>query len=107
MLRLRPIILLLALALFIQNTCPHGFAGKTTLARTCDRCTLKQQHAPLPDQQNRIAASQTPVHYPLFLFSVPPSVHVLQPGSAIAHEPVVADRYTDATPAEFLRPPRA
>ena len=42
-LKLRSIIFLLAFALLIQNTCPHGFAGKTAVARACTNCPYETQ----------------------------------------------------------------
>ena len=104
---LRILVLLLAAALFVQNTCPHGFAGKTTVGRSCGACSLKQHHGPSTDQQTRFSTGQSPAHYPLFLFSLPQSLHVLHPRPLAVLEPVITDRYTDAEPAELLRPPRA
>jgi hypothetical protein len=105
MLKLRPVILLLAFALLIQNTCPRGYAGKSTVIKGCNHCSLKQLHAS-PGHQKKISSSPSPVHHPLYVFSVPKTIHTLQLDLITSVRPVIADRYTDALPAELLRPPR-
>jgi hypothetical protein len=105
--RLWALILLIVIALFVQNTCPHGFAGKTTVMHSCDQCTFKQQHAPMTDRPARYTGGQAPMHYPLFLCSLPDSLYVLQPGPVRTLEAAIGGRYADVNPAEILRPPRS
>ncbi|HUJ18793.1 MAG TPA: hypothetical protein VL197_12460 [Nitrospirota bacterium] len=107
MLKLRPVILLLAFALLVQNTCPHGFAGKTSVTPACGHCSLRQLHASHPDPQLTISSSPSPVHYPLFVFAVPKTVHTFQLDPIKSARLVLVDRYKDALPDELLRPPRA
>ena len=77
-LKLRSIIFLLAFAFLIQNTCPDGFAGKTTLASACSHCPLKKCCvAPVHGQKN-IVSDTSSAHFPLFVFAVPKTVHTFQ-----------------------------
>ena len=105
--RMSSLIALLVLALFVQNTCPHGFAGKTSVAKTCDQCAFKEQHLAAASGEHSLFADPSPVHFPLFVFSLPMSAPAFQPGPAAVAEPVIGEPYTDAAPAELLRPPRA
>ena len=106
-LKLRSIIFLLAFALLIQNTCPHGFAGKTAVARVCASCPMKDKLMASRDGQDKIASDSSSTHFPLFVFAVPKSVHTFQLEPITYSRPVLADSYQDALPDEHLRPPRA
>jgi hypothetical protein len=106
MVPLRLIVVLIVFALFVQNTCPHGFAGKTTVARTCGHCSLKEHHAASLDRQEGLTAGRTPVHYPFFVLSRPKPIQAYQRGPVASVEPGLTGRYTDALPAERLQPPR-
>ncbi len=99
--------MLLAFALLVQNTCPHGFAGKTTVVKGCGSCKVAQLHHPAPQSSNSISVSPSPVHHPLFVFSVPKTIHTFRLDRIAAARPLLADRYTDALPGELLRPPQA
>lgn len=107
MLKPRPIILLLAFALLIQNTCPHGFAGKTSVASTCNHCPLKQHHSLSPDLQKKISSDSSSIHFPMFVFAVPKTIHTFQLNPVKSGRPILADRYKDALPDDLLRPPQA
>jgi hypothetical protein len=107
MLKLRSVIIILAFALLIQNTCPHGFAGKTSVVPTCNHCTLKQHHSPSPDGMEKITSGSSSTHFPLFVFAVPKTIHTLQPSPVKSARLILADRYKDALPDELLRPPQA
>lgn len=107
MLKLRSIIFLLAFALLIQNTCPHGFAGKTAVARACANCPMKHNLMASQDGQDKIVSDSSSTHFPLFVFAVPKTVHTFQLEPTTSSRPVLADSYQDALPDELLRPPRA
>ena len=106
MLKLSPVIFLLAFALLIQNTCPHGFAGKTSLAPSCSNCPLKKCRITTSGQKN-IASDSSSVHFPLYVFAVPKTTRTFQLEPIKAVRAIIADCYTDALPDELLRPPRA
>lgn len=107
MLKPRFVIFLLAFALLIQNTCPHGFAGKTSVAATCSHCPMKQHQSVSPDGQKRIISASSTVHFPMFVFSVPKTVHTFQLEPVKIAQPPLANSYEDALPAGLLRPPQA
>ncbi len=100
------IIFILAFALLIQNTCPHGFAGKTSVASTCKHCPMKEHQSLTSDGQKKISSTQSQVHFPLFVFSVPKTIHTFQLNPIETARLVLIDRYTDVLPDELLRPPQ-
>ena len=104
---LRSIRLLLVFALLIQNTCPHGFAGKTAVARACANCPIKHHLMAPQDGQEKIVSGSTPVHFPLYVFEAPKTVHTFRLEPIKSARPVLANGYKDALPDELLRPPRA
>lgn len=97
---------LLVFALLIQNTCPHGFAGKTAVAQACANCPMKH-HLIAPDGQDQIVSSTSSVHFPLYVFEAPKTVHTFRLEPIKSARPVLANGYRDALPDQFLRPPRA
>ncbi len=101
------LIFILAFALLIQNTCPHGFAGKSSVATACKNCPMKKQHDMSPDVQKKISSAKSQIHFPLFVFSVPKTIHTFQLSPIETARPVLLDRYKDALPDELLRPPQA
>jgi hypothetical protein len=98
---------LLVFALLIQNTCPHGFAGKTGLASTCGHCPLKKCFAATPPGQNDIVSHSPSAHFPLFVFALPKTVHTFHLQPISFSRPILADSYRNALPDELLRLPRA
>ncbi len=100
------IIFILAFALLIQNTCPHGFAGKSSVAATCKYCPMKQHQNMTPDAQQKITSAQSQVHFPFFVFSVPKTIHTFQLNPIETARMVLVDRYADVMPDELLRPPQ-
>lgn len=107
-LKLRSIIFLLAFALLIQNTCPHGFAGKTAVApRACTNCPMKHHLMAPPDGQDKIVSGASTVHFPLYVFEAPKTVHTFQLEPIKSARPVLANGYKNALPDGLLRPPRA
>lgn len=97
---------LLVFALLIQNTCPHGFAGKTAVA-PCANCPMKHHLIAPPDGQDQIVSSTFSVHFPLYVFEAPKTVHTFRLEPIKSARPVLANGYSDALPDELLRPPRA
>jgi hypothetical protein len=106
-LKLRSIIFLLAFALLIQNTCLHGFAGKTAVTPVCANCPMKHNLMASPDGQDKIVSDSPSTHFPLFVFAVLKAVHTFQLEPITSSRPVLSDYYQDALPDELLRPPRA
>jgi hypothetical protein len=105
-LKFRSIMFLLAFALLIQNTCPHGFAGKTSLASACANCPMKHNLTKPQDGGQRIISDVSPVHFPLYVFEVPKTIHTFRLEPIKSVRPLLADSYKDALPDELLRPPR-
>jgi len=105
--KLRPIIALLAFALLVQNTCPFDVAGKSTVAAHCEQCPMKQHSIVSMDRQQNIVSDPSPIHFPLYVFSLPKTLRTLQLEPIQTVRPVLADSYKDALPVELLRPPRA
>jgi hypothetical protein len=104
---LSPVIALLVFALLIQNTCPFGAAGKSTVAASCEHCPLKHHSLVSLDGQKNIVADASLVHFPVYVFAVLKTIHTFKLEPIKSAHPVLADSYTDALPDELLRPPRA
>jgi hypothetical protein len=105
--KFRPIILLLAIALLIQNTCPFGAAGKSTVGHDCGHCQMKHSVKASPVGQKQFVSDSSSVHFPLYVFAVSKTVHTFRLCPVQSARPVLADFYKDALPDELLRPPRA
>ena len=103
----RLIIFILALALLIQNTCPFGAAGKSTVAETCKNCPMHHSFTVAADGQKSLVSDSSSVHFPLYVFSIPKTIHTFQLNPIKSARPVLADNYKDALPDELLRPPQA
>ena len=107
MLKLRPIMLLLAFALLIQNTCPFNSAGKSTVAAPCEHCPMHNNQLVPTDGQERIVSDSSGVHFPLYVFSLPKTIHTFQLEPIQTPRHAIADSYRDALPTQLLRPPQA
>jgi hypothetical protein len=108
MVKLKSIIFLLAFALLIQNTCPMGAAGKSSVAAACRNCPMKHSVIMNVDVGQKNLVNDAPsVHYPVYVFSVPKTIHAFRLDPIKPVKPLLADRYKDALPEELLRPPRA
>lgn len=105
--RFQPLLVLLAFALLVQNTCPFGAAGKTTVTSSCNHCPSKHSITAVPDAQNNLVSDSSSIHFPLFIFAVPKTIHTFQLDPLKSERPIFADNYKDALPEELLRPPRA
>ncbi len=106
-LRFRSIIFILAFALLIQNTCPFGAAGKSTVTSSCGHCPLHYGHVIVSDGQKNFVSAVTPVHFPLYVFSVPKTIHAFRLDPIHSVQPAIADNYKNFSPDELLRPPCA
>ncbi len=104
---LRSIIFILASALLIQNTGPFGAAGKSAVIASCKNCPLKHSFVVSLDGQKVLVSDSSSIHFPLYVFAVPKTVHTLQLAPVMSARPVLADQYKDAMPDELLRPPQA
>jgi hypothetical protein len=105
--RLTTVIFLLVVALLIQNTCPFGAAGKSTVAAACAHCSIKHGVVASSEGQKSISPDSSQVHFPMFVFAVSKPIHAFQLIPVQSARPVLADQYQDALPDELLRPPRA
>ena len=100
------IILFLVFALLVQNTCPRGFAGRSTVFASCSHCPHKQMlKSPVETRPGII--SHGSVHLPLFVLEMPESQPALRLVSAPCPQPVIPNNYKNAFPDELLRPPQA
>lgn len=106
-LTLRSIVLLLAFALLIQNTCPFGAAGKSAVTSSCGSCPLKHCFLVPLDGLMSFVSDPSAIHFPLYVFAVPKTIHTFQLYPVNSFRPLLTDRYRDALPDELLRPPRA
>ena len=104
---LRLIIFLLAFALLIQNTCPFGAAGKSTVTSSCQNCPSKHNFIISPNGQKNLVSDSLSSHFSLHVFTVPKTIHVFQLYPIKSARPILADRYKDAMPDELMGPPRA
>jgi hypothetical protein len=105
--RLQPLLVILVFALLIQNTCPFGAAGKTTVAASCDHCPSKHGIIAASDAQNNLVSDSSVIHFPLFIFADPKAIHTFQFFFTKSERPIFSDNYTDALPDGLLRPPRS
>lgn len=107
MLTLRPLMVLLAFALLIQNTCPFNSAGKSTVAAPCGHCPLHNKQIVSGDGQERLVSGSSISHFPLYVFSLPKTIHTFRLEPIQNVRPVIAESYRDALPAQHFRPPQA
>jgi hypothetical protein len=106
-LKLRSIIFILAFALLVQNTCPFGAAGMSTVTSPCKHCPLKHSFVVSSGCQKSLVADSSSAHFPLYVFAVPKTVHMFQLIPVNSERPILANGYKDALPHDLLRPPQA
>ncbi len=101
----------LALSLLVQNTCPHGYAGRTSVVRTCVNCPHEQVHDAMRTAIKAVTMAPTlqkqPSHPPLFFLAFQEKMHAFRPAPVESSPVLLAHRYQDAEPYELLRPPHA
>ncbi len=105
--RVLTVILLLIVALLIQNTCPRGFAGKSTVASACSHCPHKQEHQPAPDSGKVSIASHSTAHTPMFVLDIPNTHPAFRLAAVAIPQPVIPNTYKNTAPDELLQPPRS
>jgi len=101
------IICSLVLSLVVQNTCPFGAAGKSSVVPKCGPCPLMRQVSNASEGQVAWVSDTTPPHFPLFLFTTVKIGHTFQIHAQSGGAPLLALHYTEAYPAELLIPPKA
>jgi hypothetical protein len=101
------IVSLLVIALLIQNTCPYGMAGKSSVAASCSHCPQKQiLKEPSPDGQLVIVSGHaSPV--PLYVLAMPHTHPTFRLTPIATPQSSIPNSYKNALPDELLRPPRA
>ena len=105
--RLQPLLVIIAFALLIQNTCPFGEAGKTTIASACDHCPSKHSVIAVPQVQNNLVTDSSSIHFPLFIFAIPNRIHTFQFYFIKSERPILSDNYKDVLSDRLLQPPRS
>jgi hypothetical protein len=105
--KLNFIIFLLALSLLLQNSCPFGAAGKTSIAPACGHCPLMRHCAKATAGQTAFASGSPSIHFPLFLFAVSMQNPTFRLEPFLHAAPLLARYYGDIAPREILKPPRA
>jgi hypothetical protein len=101
------IIFLLALALLIQNTCPIGAAGKSSVVPTCPKCPLMHNATASSGQEHKLVADLFSSHFPMFVFSMPKTSPVFRLALIKTSRTLLTSGYKNALPDELLRPPQA
>ncbi len=101
------LLVLLSISLLIQNTCPQGRAGKSTVAASCGHCPMKQAHQPTPAAGKPVIVSHSPVHLPMYVLDIPNTRPSFRLAAIAIPQPVIPNTYKNTAPDEFLQPPRA
>ncbi len=104
--KLTPVILLLVFALSIQNTCPFGTAGKSSVTASCERCPLMHGFVMPSNGQNTVMSDASSVHFPHYIFAVSKTISSVRITPIASKGPILANDYQDALPDELLQPPR-
>jgi hypothetical protein len=98
----------LVLSLVIQNTCPFGAAGKSSVVPRSGHCPLMRQCAAPAEGQVAWASGEAPNHFPFtFLFTTEGLGHTFQIDGFTGSAPLLTLHYPEAYPAELLKPPTA
>lgn len=97
----------LIIALLIQNTCPHGFAGKSSVAMSCSQCLQKQAHKAAFDATTLSSIAKAPAHLPMFVLDMPGTKPAFRFAVTTIPQPIIPNTYRNAAPKGLLQPPRA
>ena len=97
----------LALSLLVQNTCPKGYAGKTSVVRSCGHCPHKLDQTATKTVRIESAVKKQASHLPLFVLAVHEELAALKPAPVETAPAFLAANYRDAERYELLRPPHA
>jgi len=101
------VLALLIFALLVQNTCPQGFAGKSTVTATCSHCPLKQTLKPAALGDKLGITSHAPRHLPMYVLDMPNTQPTFRLVAIASVHPFIPNTYKDTAPSELLQPPRA
>ena len=101
------IVFILVFALFVQNTCPFGAAGKSTVVKSCTNCPMHHSLTVPVNGKKVIVSDSSSIHFPLYVFAVPKTIHTFQLDPIKSRRPVLSDNYKDISPDELLRPPQS
>jgi hypothetical protein len=102
------IVCCLVLSLVIQNSCPFGAAGKSSVAPECGQnCPLMRQCSSAPIGQTAWTPDKTPNHFPLFLFTAMKPGHSFRADMLAGEPPFPSIHYIQAFPNQLLKPPNA
>lgn len=104
--RIYMLLSLLIIALLIQNTCPMGFAGKSTVASTCSHCPQKQSHKTFFQGSAFSSVTKAPAHLPMYVLDMPVTQPACRLAAVASPQPVIPYLYRSTAPAELLQPPR-
>ncbi|MDH4163918.1 MAG: hypothetical protein OEW15_14700 [Nitrospirota bacterium] len=98
----------LALSLMLQNTCPFGAAGKSSVVSKCEGCPLRRLcHRPVPTAPGPMLSGSTTHRFPQFLFTAARLCPGIQVSAVKALASFLAVHFAEAHPAEILKPPSA
>jgi hypothetical protein len=101
------LLCLLIFALLIQNTCPHGFAGKSAISASCSHCLHKQPQVLIMAGTVFGSVSHAPHHLPMYVLDIPNTQPVFRLAAMASTQPIIANSYKNTAPDEILQPPRA
>jgi hypothetical protein len=105
--KLRPLIFLISFALLIQNTCPFGAAGKSTVAAMFGHCCLYHNLFVSSNGQKNLVSENLSIHIPPYVFAAPKTINTLRLYPVKSVQPALTDQYKDISQDELLRPPGA
>lgn len=104
---MRILLLLLAFSIVLQNTCPYGFAAKTSFAALqTHECPLKKGgHSPAKDRDS-VDGNTDRALYPAFVLSLP-ELQDIMPCSQMnaAYTPLPPGNYRNPFKDPLARPP--
>ena len=102
------ILSFLILALLIQNTCPQGSAGKSTVAASsasCSHCPNKQIHEPVTQGVKLSIKAHPSAHIPMYVLNIQTTKPTFQLAAILSPQPIITNAYKNAAPDELLHPP--
>ncbi len=100
------IIGLLIFSLLIQNTCLHGYAGKSAVLVSCAHCPFKQIHKPTTEDKTYRGISHAPAHLPMYVLDSSNTQPIFRLATLALPGPVVPNMYKNTAPDELLHPPQ-
>jgi len=97
----------LVLALLLQNSCPFGAAGKSSIMTKCAHCPFVRHAAGASPGLAAWTTDKSPRHFPLFLFTTVKPGHSFKVDALMEEAPRPAIHYAGAFPYKLLKPPNA